>query len=425
MSNAKPMRWWLLWALSLLLAAAWVWAAENPPGLLTLADAERMAVATDPAIARFAKQAGALADDAVADGQLPDPQFKLGIFNMPLDTFDVEQEPVTQLRAGLQQAFPRGRTLRYKREQTEAQADAETARGKDQARQVVRSVRESFLEVYFQVQAGAILRASRALFAALAETTEAHYAAGRDNQQDVIRAQLELSRLDDRETRILSEEEVGRAELAQWLGERAYETLAPAFPPLPEPPPKSNIQAALANHPAMQIEHAQVARHDRGARIAREQYKPGWSLGVEYRKRFGRDPDGDSRADFMAAMVTVDLPLFTDKRQDRRLAASQQQAMAARDASADRLRELASQLAREYALWQRLGERQTLYDGTLLPEAKLNAEASLKAYQSGVTDFTTLMRARLTELDTRLQGLQVRVDRAKAQTRLLYLAGEG
>ena len=78
-------------------------------------------------------------------------------------------------------------------------------------------------------------------------------------------------------------------------------------------------------------------------------------------------------------------------------------------------------LAREYANWQRLGEREALFRTQLIQEASANAEASLSAYQSGTTEFTTLMRARITELDIRLRAHRVRVDRAKAQARLLYL----
>ena len=82
-------------------------------------------------------------------------------------------------------------------------------------------------------------------------------------------------------------------------------------------------------------------------------------------------------------------------------------------------------LAADYADWQRLGERAALYEAKLLREATANADASLHAYQSGVTEFTTLMRARITELDVRLDELRIRVDRARAQANLLYLAGEG
>jgi outer membrane protein TolC len=77
----------------------------------------------------------------------------------------------------------------------------------------------------------------------------------------------------------------------------------------------------------------------------------------------------------------------------------------------------------EYANWQRLGERAALYKSRLLREADANAEAALNAYQSGVTEFTTLMRARITDLDVHLDALRIRVDRAKARARLLYLAG--
>jgi len=123
-------------------------------------------------------------------------------------------------------------------------------------------------------------------------------------------------------------------------------------------------------------------------------------------------------------MVSVDLPLFPGQRQDRRLAASIQEAEEARFIRADRLRELKQMLETEYANWQRLGERAVLYETRLLPEANTNAEAALNAYRSGVTDFTTLMRAGITDLEVRLEELRVRVERTQTQARLLYLAGD-
>jgi outer membrane protein TolC len=122
-------------------------------------------------------------------------------------------------------------------------------------------------------------------------------------------------------------------------------------------------------------------------------------------------------------MVSVELPLFTAKRQDRRLAASIQQAEAVQLTRDDRLRELRQLLDTAYANWTRLGERAALYESQLLRTSAANTQASLKAYQSGVTEFTTLMRARITELDIQLDLLRIRVDRARAQASLLYLAG--
>lgn len=391
---------------------------------LTLPEAEQIALGNDPGVAASQARSQALYEDAVAEGQLPDPKIKAGIFNLPLDTFEFDREPTTQLRFGLQQAFPRGQTLRYRQRRVEWQSTGEQAKAEDNARKVLRDLRSHYLELYYQVRAELVIEETRTLFAQLVDITQAHYATGRVSQQDVLRAALELSRLDDRTTRIRNEEDKNRASLMQWLGETAMQPIAKTFPDLPELPEKENIQAALQEHPVIRAQTARIESFNQGVQIAREQYKPGWSAGLEYRKRFGNDPGGDERADMMAAMVTVDLPLFPGKRQDRRLAASVQQSEAARLTRADRLRELNSMLDSDYATWQRLGERTDLYQTHLLQESSANTTASLNAYQAGVTEFTTLMRARITDLDVRLEALRIRVDRAKAQARLLYLAGE-
>ena len=391
---------------------------------LDLTEALRLALADDPVIMASEARARALGDVAVADGQLPDPKLKTGIWNLPLDDFDVSREPTTQWRLGVNQAFPRGDTLQYKQQQSEWMARAEQANTGVTTRKLIRDVRKSFLELSYQIQAERVISETRALFAQLVDITLAHYATGRVSQQDVLRASLELSRLDDRTTRIRNEADKGRAALMKWIGDAASLPIDSNFPELPALPAREAIEAALHEHPVIRAETAKLEASNRKISIAREQYKPGWSAGLEYRKRFGENPNGDDRADMMAAMVTVELPLFPKKRQDKRLSASIQQAESVQLTRDDKLRELKRMLDADYANWQRLGERATLYESQLLRESTANAQASLNAYQSGVTEFTTLMRARITELDVRLADLRIRVDRAKAQASLLYLAGE-
>lgn len=391
---------------------------------LDLNTAVKLALVDDPTVTASKARAMALGDNAIADGQLPDPKLKTGIYNLPLDDFDIDREPTTQLRLGLSQAFPRGNTLLYKRQQTEWLARAEQANTAVTERKLVRDVRKNYLELYYQEQAEQIIRETRRLFAQLVDITQAHYATGRIRQQDVLRASLELSRLDDRTTRIRNESDKSRAALAKWIGDAAALPVSSHFPELSTPPSKENIEMALPEHPVIRVEAAKLEASNRRIQIAREQYKPGWSAGLEYRKRFGDNPNGVDRADMMAAMLTIDLPLFPKKRQDKRLSASIQQAGSVQLGRDDRLRELQQMVDTEYANWLRLGERAALYESQLLKVSTANAQASLNAYQSGVTEFTTLMRARITELDVRLNDLRVRVDRAKAQANLLYLAGE-
>ena len=80
---------------------------------LSLVQAEKIASEADPQVAASQARALALSESAVADGQLPDPKLRFGVYNLPTDTFDFDQEPTTQLRLGIQQAFPRGDTIKY------------------------------------------------------------------------------------------------------------------------------------------------------------------------------------------------------------------------------------------------------------------------------------------------------------------------
>ena len=155
-------------------------------------------------------------------------------------------------------------------------------------------------------------------------------------------------------------------------------------------------------------------------KLARQQFKPSWSLGAQYGLR-GDEINGQDTPDFLSVIVSLSAPLFTEHRQDKRLSASQLKFAAARLQRDDALRELRRMLEAEYSAWQRLNERVALYDQAILSRADQSLEAALGAYQSDVTDFSTLMRAQSTELETRLKALRVRIDRAQTQAKLLYL----
>ena len=95
--------------------------------------------------------------------------------------------------------------------------------------------------------------------------------------------------------------------------------------------------------------------------------------------------------------------------------------MAAKDLRSDQLQVFKQSVFREFSTLVKFQEQSMLYDTRLTPDANANASASLKAYQSGVTEFTTLARARITQLDVQLEALRVKVEAAKAHIRILYL----
>ncbi len=391
---------------------------------LSLAQAEQLALEADPLIKRYSASSRSHDAESSANGTLPDPKLRLGMFNVPLDSFSTTEDPSTQLRIGIQQEFPRGDTTDLKQQQSKWLAQAAMAQANDEKLKLLMNVRDAYLNLYYEIKAGNIVNETRELFVKLAKITEDQYAAGRVNQQDVIRADLELSRLEDRATKIQGNEDEYRAYLAQWVGDIAWQDIDSDFPVLPEVPDNVDINELLTQHPSVMAETAKVEASRTMIEVTRQDYKPGVGAFVEYRKRFGENADGSDRSDMMAAMVTVDIPLFTENRQDKNVAAREESANAARYSRDDRLRVLKRKLEKDRAIYRRLGERELIYKNKLVSSAANNAEASLNAYQSGVTEFTTLMRAGITELDVRLENLRIKVDRLRTRARLLYITGD-
>jgi outer membrane protein TolC len=393
-------------------------------GALSLADAEAIAIQNDPSIRMVESTRTALSERAVAAGELPDPMVKLGVGGLPVDSFNLGQEPMTQVQFGLVQHFPRGRTRHLRSAQINQRAEGLEAAALDQILLVKRSVRESYLEVLKQTKLAMINDEAIEVFTDLADITRDYYANGRVPQHDVLRASVELSRVRDRATRILQQEDAARARLAAWIGDAAFREFEADWPGLASPVSETELKAGLERHPRIRALQQNVIAAQTGVDLARQKYKPGFAVDVTYGGRGGLNPDGQSRSDLLSMMVVMDVPLFTDRRQDRLMAASVAESSAAAFGRDDVYRQMHSEIELHAANLRREQERLDLFENTLLPETEFNADATFEAYQAAVEDLTTLMRARITEFEMELEYASLQAEVRKTQSRMLYLEGE-
>jgi outer membrane protein TolC len=408
-----------------LVIAVWfaaVWAnpalAASTFGLLTLSDAERIAVNNDPLIAESKAIEESFREKAVAADRWPDPKLKLGVSNLSMETYDFEDEAMTQLVVGVSQRFPSWGELDAKSGRLSALAGATAAEVKDRELRTILEVRKAWLEVYYQYQAEEVVKQSTEVFDQLKEITRLQYRAGRGSQRDVVNAQLEKSLLQDKQTMIHTQWRAALAQLNKWVGNaHVLEELDDRFPELATPPSNQQLKNAIEQHPWLQAAKTRVNAAEKGVDYANAQKWPGWSLDLQYGQR------GAERADLGSAMINMDLPLFTGNRQNREIKASQAELTATQRKMDDQRRRLYEQLEVQWSIYNQVDERLSLYENQVMPEAKQNTETALTAYQAGVIEFGILVRARLTELNSELQYLKLKVDKAKAQVELLYLSG--
>jgi outer membrane protein TolC len=392
---------------------------------LTLQQAENAALSQSPEMKALQAKTDALGQSAVAAGQLSDPKLMLGAMNVPVDTFDFSQEPMTQVQVGLMQAFPRGRSLHYRLMQKKDLSVAESRKLKAMRLQVLQGVRLSWLNLYYWVHAKRVVLKQKKVFRHLVKVTESMLGNNKAQQKDVIRAQLELTELDNRLLNINQQIKTARATLGRWIGAVLAKRVTPRRLPTWSLPPKlPQFHHIIKQHPILKTDAAFISSGEAGVQLAKQQYKPGFSLGVAYGFRQGCDINGRRRPDFLTAQISMDLPLFRHNRQDRTLRASQSKLLANEKNQMSHYRQLLEVLKTQYAAWQQQRKSAWLYRSHLVPEAKQYAESTMTAYQNTQTDFPTLARAYVRELNTELDGLRTNVHREIARANLLYLQGK-
>jgi len=413
---------------------------------LSLDEAVTIAQRNDPWILGSEYRQDSLAAQAVAAGTLPDPMVDLSFANMPTDTFDFDQEAMTQFKVGIAQAFPRGDTRALSQRRLAMLGEQFPYQRDDRRARLAVDVAVLWLETYRARESIRLIEQDRELFEHLVDVAESNYASamGRTRQQDLVRAQLELTRLEDRLNVLHERQDAGIARLGEWLrpgpdagsGQFQWEPASYSSPALAEGLPTIDLRhpelfqsgmatpnelaALLQAHPAIASLDRKIDAGGLGVKLAEQKYLPQWRVNASYGYREGDPMGGRDRPDLFSVGVGFDLPLFTSRRQDREVQSAIADTEALRTEKILALRGMVASFETQYARLQRIEQRQQLYRDRLLREMEAQAEASLTAYTNDDGDFAEVVRARIAGLNARIEALDIEIDRLQAIARLNY-----
>ena len=399
---------------------------------VSLQQAVALAQEHDPWLTGSRYREQATRAQSVAAGQLPDPMVSLGFANLPVDSFDFGQEPMTQLKVGVSQAFPRGDTRELKRQQLSEISAQHPYMRQDRQAKVAVAVSQLWLDSYRSKEAIRLIEQNRALFEHLVDVAESSYTSGlgKTRQQDLLRAQLELTRLDDRLAVLQQQQEMSHAKLGEWLSAGLANdfVLSDDLPTLVlvDVPGANTLHATteqlvpvLLAHPMIKGLDQQIVATATNVQLAKQKYKPQWGVNASYGYR-DDDPMGNERSDFFSLGVTFDVPIFTSNRQDKDVQAAVATEGAVRTDKALALRSIRARFETARARLQRLNQRKALYQNRLLQEIHDQAEASITAYTNDDGDFAEVVRARIAELNANIDFLTINIDQLKTIAELNY-----
>ncbi len=410
---------------------------------LSLDLAIEQAQQNDPWIAENKLMQQALDSQSIAVGALPDPVASVSLLNMPIDGFDFNQENMTQLKMGISQMFPRGDTLRLQTEKLQRLNEQNPFLRLDRKAQIAVKVATLWFDVFNAKESIRLIEQDRDLFEQLLEISTASYstAFGGTQQQDVVRAQLELTRLDDRLTKLKQNQDVAQKQLTQWISGQFVDQYAqpteysavdidnqslpnlalrqPELLELDDDVLPEKLAHYFVQHPSVLALESRIQASETDVELSKQKYKSQWGLNAAYSYR-ADTPNGRSRADFLSLGINFDLPLFTENKQDKQLQASVLESEAIKTQKWLLLRKMIAAFQANKVQLHRLQQRSQLYEQELLPKIREQAEAALTAYTNDEGDFAEVVRARIDVLDAEIDNLGINVDSQKTISQLNY-----
>jgi outer membrane protein, heavy metal efflux system len=363
-------------------------ASAQTPARLALADVVADAVKANPEIAAAEQRYAAARQRPAQERSLPDPMVSAG-YNAsgnPLPGAGLGTEPIANIGFMVSQElpYPGKRQLRGTIAAREADAVSQEI---DAARLNVTSrVKQVYYRLAYTYAVGDVLAHNRALLETLLNVSEGRYAVGHAVQQDVIKAQTQISILELQQQRIEQERTTRAGELNALLNRPPLSALG-----RPDDLVLMPFEQTLDGLVSVAAEHAPMLRRDRimidrsqiAVAAAQQEYRPDFAVTGGYYYMGAMPPMYEFRFD-------IKVPL---QRERRAAAVSEQLSSlgAARSTYESTRLSLQGRLQEDYQMASTSARLAGLYRDTVLPQARLALESSMASYQTGAVDFLSVL----------------------------------
>jgi outer membrane protein TolC len=403
---------------ALTLGVVFWFGAAAAQGPLTLAEAQRSAVERSRQLAAQDAAVTASREMAVAAGQLPDPVATLGVNNVPVngpDAWSLTRDFMTMRSVGVMQEFTRAEKRQTRAERFEREADKSLAERNATATTIQRDTALAWLDRYYAEAQTTVINEQIRQANQEIDAAETVYRSGRGGLSEILAGRSALIALDDRASELRRRVSAAKIALARWVGEAAEAPLAgkPDIDAIRLD--LQTLETDLAHHPDVVVltRKEEVAAAE--VRVAQANKKADWSVQLMYSQR------GSAYSNMVSVNVSVPLQWDQKDRQDREVAAKLamlEQAQAERE---DMVRAHMAEVRAMLTEWQNDRERLARYQRELLPLATERTQATLASYRGAKATLGDVLQARRSEIDVRVQALQLEADTARVWAQLNFL----
>ena len=352
---------------------------------------------------------------ALPETQLSVQQFSVG---SPRPFAGYSNSDFAYIGFGASQDIPYSGKRQLHARVAEHESDSMEAQTDSVRRTVVGNLKMVYFQLAFIQQTLGVLQRSDELLNQVQEASESRYRVGQGNQQDVLKAQLQHTKILQEIAHHHQEEGLLEAQIKQLLGrpqesaEIVAETLTMRALPYSA---VDLLQKAREQNPDVHSKQASIQQQDTQVELAHKNFRPDFNVQYAY-----QHTNGDTRDYYMA---TFGIRLPNRGRQKAELAEAQQnQERARKELDAESQRVL-SEVQQQYVRAKTSEERLKIYSDGLVPQSEATFRSALNAYQSNRQDFESLLSGFLDVLHLDLEYRRELVEHESALAELERLTG--
>ncbi|WP_305042796.1 TolC family protein [Geoalkalibacter sp.] len=329
-------------------------------------------------------------------GTFEDPMLMFKIQNALIrDPLAFDRDSMTAKVIGVSQMVP----FFGKRELARRSANLEAQAGRwtyeERKIELERMVRESWYQLYAVDRSVEIVERNILLLDDLVTLAETLYGVGSALQQDVLRAQLERSKMEDMRISLRQQ----RRSLEARLNTLAFRPPSQPVPIIPESALTGVIlnaedleQLAQEHRPLLRGLQVQLDKSRVTRNLARREYYPDFTLSLEYMQR--EAAMGDEGYDMYSAGVSFNLPVQRQRRQAMVAEAESEGRMALQEIEMLR-NDIRLGIADGLARIERNRKLAALYQDGIIPQAEVTLDAALAAYRVGQYEFMNVLESQM------------------------------
>jgi outer membrane protein TolC len=345
---------------------------------------------------------------------LPDPSLQLGYQRMPM------LEPLEGPVYGFSQKFPFPGKLTLKGEVAARQADRIEQMYLATQLNVIARVKQQYWDLHFVHKSMEIVEKNKLLLMQFEKTANARYSVGQAAQQDVLRAQVEISRVLDQLAVLEQQKESLHAAINRLLnrppigplGTPEEIHLTPILHDLPE-----LARRAEAFSPILLASAKSVAQGEESVSLARKEYFPDFNLSALGTRNERINENG------YQIMFGIQIPLFYQTKQREGVNQAVADLSRAREDLTATRQDLLFQVKDAFERARRANRLVSIVGKAIIPQATLALRSAQSGYGVGKVDFLTLLNNLLTLQKDELELHGEMVAHEKAVARLEELTG--